>query len=562
MAEYPIKPSHNVFKKYRTVNYINSYVFAPHIDLSTNTEIGGVAASLGTPALLASKLAIDVSRITGFSVVGSDIKCKITGSYPLPIDCFRGNNNITYYKDTDNLVNYIGNDAFTLTTKMKRIDFDGVLSIGTNIQSSSEITEVILRNCLSIGNELYTLPNNKSLKLLCLPKLTSLGTTSGNENILISQSINMKIIVPIAMQTSNSGGVEGDLIGRNVTYVSNFTKPSAITDLVGLDIYSEVVKLNFTTPISANTIMYYEFYANGIFKNTSLSTGYIEGLANNTNYNITVHCVDIFGNKSLVSNSINVTTSFNTNKDEANLFVTATSNVNNSQITAINNLTTTLKNNGLFFKLKSLNIKVGGTVDKHKFNLIDARDLDIAHRYSFNGSWIHSPSGAQPNGTGAYANTFLNLSTMGNGKDFCFGYYLTVPNTIYGDRHAFGAYSSGNNFVGFQYNTSTQLLGYSFGAPGTPLTVSTGYKGFCGMVVNDSVKKMYHNTLTTVASVNGSAPPNLNIYEGAMNVNNSPSSGINATYGTSFIGIGLNSDEIALLQSAIITFETALGRNV
>ena len=39
MAEYPINPKHNVFKKYRQVNYINSYAFGVSYDADAQAYI-------------------------------------------------------------------------------------------------------------------------------------------------------------------------------------------------------------------------------------------------------------------------------------------------------------------------------------------------------------------------------------------------------------------------------------------------------------------------------------------------------------------------------------------
>jgi hypothetical protein len=62
--------------------------------------------------------------------------------------------------------------------------------------------------------------------------------------------------------------------------------------------------------------------------------------------------------------------------------------------------------------MKALYPFVGGTAAKHKFNFMDARDLDAAYRLVFNGGWTHSSTGALPNGTNAYADTKLNASTV------------------------------------------------------------------------------------------------------------------------------------------------------
>jgi len=314
MAEYPIKPSHNVFKKYRTVNYINSYVFAPPVDLSTNTQIGGVSGSLSSPALLASKLAIDVSRITNFSIVGSDIQCKITGSYVIPISCFFNDSNITYYTDSDGLVTNLRNYAFNGASKIKSIEFKGVInSDGSWLLENSSVLEFSLPNATSILNIPFNLASN--LIAVYIPKCTNLGGSSANNSLLSGVPASAIIYAHPSLATNNSGAPDGDLTGRIVRYVTNSTVPNPAITLSAGTLYNTAIQLNFTAPTgSANSIDYYLVYNNGILIGKITASGrYIKALIANTYYNLTVVAVDVFYNKSAVSNSISVTTSNNSN---------------------------------------------------------------------------------------------------------------------------------------------------------------------------------------------------------------------------------------------------------
>jgi hypothetical protein len=88
-------------------------------------------------------------------------------------------------------------------------------------------------------------------------------------------------------------------------------------------------------------------------------------------------------------------------------WIAATSETDTTIITALNTLETDLTTYGLTAKIKVLYPMVGGTATKHKFNFMDARDLDAAFRLTFNGGWTHSSTGALPNGTNAYADTYF-----------------------------------------------------------------------------------------------------------------------------------------------------------
>ena len=73
---------------------------------------------------------------------------------------------------------------------------------------------------------------------------------------------------------------------------------------------------------------------------------------------------------------------------------------------AIFELVSRLKGAGLWSKMKAIYPFIGGTASTHKWNLKDPRDVDAAFRLSFSGGWTHSSTGALPNGTNAYADTF------------------------------------------------------------------------------------------------------------------------------------------------------------
>lgn len=78
-----------------------------------NTFIGGVAATLNTPALIAAKLGLPITRIKSFGIIGDDIQFAVTGgNYAIPASTFANNSTITYYHDLDGIVSSIGASCF------------------------------------------------------------------------------------------------------------------------------------------------------------------------------------------------------------------------------------------------------------------------------------------------------------------------------------------------------------------------------------------------------------------------------------------------------------------
>jgi hypothetical protein len=115
-------------------------------------------------------------------------------------------------------------------------------------------------------------------------------------------------------------------------------------------------------------------------------------------------------------------------------FLSATGITDATIISALNAMDTSLISAGLLpagtgaGKIKALYPIVGGTAATHKFNFVNPLDTNAAFRLTFNGGWTHSANGIEPNGTNAYANTYISpdsfdLDSIGA------GYYSRTDNT-------------------------------------------------------------------------------------------------------------------------------------
>ena len=98
--------------------------------------------------------------------------------------------------------------------------------------------------------------------------------------------------------------------------------------------------------------------------------------------------------------------------NDAYKFLVATNIHDALIVNGINNLVIYLKSFGLWQKMKAIYPFVGGTATAHKFNLKNPADTNAAFRLNFVGGWTHSATGAKPNGTNAYADTFLIPNTI------------------------------------------------------------------------------------------------------------------------------------------------------
>ena len=117
-----------------------------------------------------------------------------------------------------------------------------------------------------------------------------------------------------------------------------------------------------------------------------------------------------------------VPTTYPTDTD-ASAFINIAGITNTNQQTAINTLVNELKLYGIWNKMKAIYPFVGGSAASHKFNLKDPRDLDAAFRLTFSGGWTHTSTGALPNGSNGYAETYFNNSKFASTLKASAGYY-------------------------------------------------------------------------------------------------------------------------------------------
>ena len=108
---------------------------------------------------------------------------------------------------------------------------------------------------------------------------------------------------------------------------------------------------------------------------------------------------------------------------DADAFLTAATITDPTEISAVNQLVIDMKTAGIWTKMKAVYPFVGGTATTQKWNLITPVDSDAAFRLTFNGGWTHSSTGALPNGTNAYANTYFNTDDTASTGIQSFGVY-------------------------------------------------------------------------------------------------------------------------------------------
>jgi hypothetical protein len=192
-------------------------------------------------------------------------------------------------------------------------DYSGLVTkVNSQFSRFNNVLVVLfLPECLTISDA--ALQINSLECIFYLPKVTNLGSTVLNNSVFSGNTHRQKIYTNPFLQNVNSGSSDGDITsiitnGGSVSYVQNLTKPNPITIGSFGIIYSTAIQL-INNGTSQNTIDYYEnVVINGVEIGTVKAGEYIVGLTPQTSYEIKAVSVDVFFNKSILSNLVTVLT--------------------------------------------------------------------------------------------------------------------------------------------------------------------------------------------------------------------------------------------------------------
>jgi hypothetical protein len=249
---------------------------------------------------------------------------------------------------------------------------------------------------------------------------------------------------------------------------------------------------------------------------------------------------------------------------DAQAFITAAAITDPTQQAAINTLVVDLKGYSIWTKMKAVYPFVGGTSSTHKFNLKDPLDTDAAFRLVFNGGWTHSSTGALPNGTNGYADTFLIPNTnLGISNGHLSVYSRTnISGTFYDLGCASGTGAVDNSVI----SRWTDNKFYSqYGTPTYPNNANTDSRGLFIANRNSATNTTgYKNGIKVIDTVQTSLQLSIvKLVLGAINVQFSGLANYSPRqYAFASIGDGLTDTEAANFYTAVQNFNTALARQV
>ena len=250
-------------------------------------------------------------------------------------------------------------------------------------------------------------------------------------------------------------------------------------------------------------------------------------------------------------------------------FLDAAKITSSRQQRAIIELVRGLRHAQLWSKMKAIYPFVGGTATTHKFNLKDPRDVDAAFRLSFSGGWTHASTGALPNGTNAYADTFLRIADNYSTRFMSMSYYArTDSNITYTSNGLMGAFRNPNMFA--YLLPGETLLHYNINSSTVATAFSTNEKGhWIGSRENNTSLKVYKNATTHATATGDASTSNLTgfsskIFVGALSNNSDTLAYAFTDCGCAFatIGDGLTDTDATNLYNIVQRFQTSLGRQV
>jgi hypothetical protein len=253
-----------------------------------------------------------------------------------------------------------------------------------------------------------------------------------------------------------------------------------------------------------------------------------------------------------------------TTDSDALAFISATGITDDTQQYAIIALVNDLKTYGLWAKMKAIYPFIGGTASTHKFNLKDPRDLDVAFRLTFSGGWTHSSTGALPNGTTGFADTFYNLSLNSTTSNVSAGIYSRVNSILAGaDFGGVDASFNGTQIFLKDLSSTTLFCANNFATNGSGNFIPDTRGFFVIIKENINSQKMFRNgTQIRQSTTTGNTAPNVSVVLGARRSNVTVNNYNSREHSFTYFGDTLTATEITDLYTAVQAYQTSLSRQV
>lgn len=244
-------------------------------------------------------------------------------------------------------------------------------------------------------------------------------------------------------------------------------------------------------------------------------------------------------------------------------YFTAAGITDATQKNAYNTLVVGLKAANLYTKFYALYPMLGGSATSHKFNAINPVDSNAAFRLSFSGGWTHSSNGALPNGTNAYADTFLTPNTTLSLNNTHISFYsrtnISEVKVEFGTQNA-----ASTKRLLFQARIADITYAAVNGGVGAVSFADTDSRGFyIASRIISTTEKLYKNGSLSGTGVLASDGLSTNsLYLGCFNNNGTAGFFSSKQVAFASAGQGFTDSEAATFNTLVTNFQTTLGRNI
>ena len=400
----------------------------------------------------------------------------------------------------------------------------------------------------------------------------SAGNTSDTNSLRISLFNDGALSAPANSELSEVFIFDAALSTERQTLERNqgayFGIPVPAPNVVGQTLSSTTGTWTGTAPITYS--YQWKRGATNIGTNSSTYTLVQADAGNTSNITCVVTATNAGGSANATSNQIAQILTVRTNS-----FLTASAISDATIRGGLNTFDIGMIANSLDTKMKALYPFVSDGADsnaralQHRWNFMDARDLNAAFRLQFTGGWIHSSNGALPNGLNTFANTFLSPATVINdNNDGHLSYYSRTNNSGISavDIGCGTASASFNMVIKFGTNLSGACINMSDSNLFT--NAQSSDRLYVASQNNvDNIRNLYRdgvNLQTQTVAENAAPPSSFTVFIGARNgiTAGSPTFVTNRQCAFASVGNGLSASEVTAFNTLVNNFQTTLSRNV
>jgi hypothetical protein len=239
---------------------------------------------------------------------------------------------------------------------------------------------------------------------------------------------------------------------------------------------------------------------------------------------------------------------------------------------------TSIYSNGLNTGMLAMYPYLGGNASGHKFNALNPVDTDAAYRLTFAGGWTHSSSGATPNGTNGYAQTYLNpfdISSLtlsgGCGGTYCGTNGPQNTGVVFGGAGAGRGIGRGDSWMLYpmvDFGGGDNRMFASFWENDPYVNSLTGITNSLGLMAisrtgTTNVEFYRRGALVSSRPDTSNAKTNINLTLGARaTYEDNPYEYSSYRQQFTFIHTGMTPSQMTTFNNIIQTYQTSLGRNV